>query len=133
MAFRPYISSAHATHFKTFLAYLIFMDLPLQMNLHKILTFIEYLHSNTLSAKVISNYVSSLSVMAQRYSIKHEALKDSCVTRLLRSISINSIFSPTPCGIFDIKTLFSFSISCRPDLCSPMGPSTIKMDRDIAI
>ena len=62
--------------------------------------------------RLFPNYVSSLSIMAQRYSIKHNALKDSCVTRLLRSISINSKFPPKPRGILDVKTLYLLSISC---------------------
>ena len=113
-AYRPSTSTAHVTHFKTYLAYITFMDLPLQINIHNVLTFIEYLHSNALSHKVISNYLSSLATMAQRYNIKHGGtLKPSAVTRLMRSISINSKFAPTPRGIFDIKTLYLVSISCE--------------------
>ena len=109
-AYRSSTSTAHVTHFKTYLAYITFMDLPLQINIHNILTFIEYLHSNALSHKVISNYLSSLATMAQRYNIKHGVLKPSTVTRLMRS---KSKFAPTPRGIFDIKTLYLMSISCE--------------------
>ena len=111
-AYRPSTTAAHNTHFRTFLAYLIFMGLPIKINTYNVLTFIEYLHSNALSHKVISNYVSSLVTMAHKYGIEHSALRDSCVIRLLRSISINTKFSPTPRGIFDPKTLYLLSMSC---------------------
>ena len=83
-AYRPSTSTAHETHFKTYLAFITFMDLPLQINIHNVLTFIEYFHSNALSHKVISNYLSSLATMAQWYNIKHGALRHSTVTGLMR-------------------------------------------------
>ena len=41
-AFRPSTTSAHSLHFKTFIAFLIFMDLPIICNVHNILAFMEF-------------------------------------------------------------------------------------------
>ena len=43
-AFRPSTASAYTLHFKTFLAFLIIMDLPIACNVQNILTFMEFLY-----------------------------------------------------------------------------------------
>ena len=75
------------------------------------LTFIEYLHANGMSSKIIKHYVLSASVMEDCYNIDHETLSHSCVVRLLRSIDMNSMFAPTPQGVFNARTVYFLSIS----------------------
>ena len=82
-AYRPSTVAAHTTHFKTFLAFLIFMKLPIQISVHNVLTFLEYLYCRQISPAVLK-----------------------------KSVSINSQFAPSPKGIFDIKTMYHISISC---------------------
>ena len=111
-AFRPSTNRAHQLHFKTFLAFVLFMKLPVNFSLHNILAFLEYLYQNCISPQVIKNYVSSLNSMARIYNIPAEDLSHVAVSHYLRSISINSTFRPTPRGIFDIRTMYHISKAC---------------------
>ena len=111
-AFRPSTVKAHQTHFFTYLAYLIFMDLPISLSVHNILSFLEYLYQNALSPKVIKNYLSSISSVSKNFNLDVSALSHISVAHYLRSISINSSFRSTPRGIFDITTLYHISRAC---------------------
>ena len=109
---RPSTVSARNGHFRTFLAFLTFLQLPIVINVHNILIFLEYLHNNTISPKVIRNYLSSISALALHFNLDPRPTKYEMVLRFLRSISINSIFSPTPRGIFSIEMLYHISLAC---------------------
>ena len=111
-AYRPSTLSAHRTHFRTYLAFIIFMDLPKEITLHNILTFLEYLHKNALSVKVIRNYLASISTMASLYNLDHAVVTHPLVNRYLRGLSLHSPFRPTPRGIFDVHTLYLISQQC---------------------
>ena len=50
--------------------------------------------------------------MCCRFNIDSSNLNHFTVSRYLRSITINSAFSPTPPRIFDIKTLYHISLAC---------------------
>ena len=91
----------------------MFMELLKDITLHNILTFLEYLHKNSISVKVIRNYLSSISTMASFYNLDHSAVAHPQVTRYLRGLSIHSPFRPTPRGIFDIPTLYLISQQCE--------------------
>ena len=82
------------------------MQLLVKFSLHNIITFLEFLHQSSLSPKVISNYLSSIISMAKFYYIEHSALSHIAMSRFLRSITINSGFSPTP-RVFLISTPYT--------------------------
>ena len=88
------------------------MDLPREINLHNILTFLEYLYQNSISPKVIQNYLSSIRTMSIEYGMNPAPPSHFSVSKYIRSISTNSTFRPTPRGIFDLHTLYKISISC---------------------
>ena len=111
-AYRPATRNAHLTHVKTYLAFTIFMELPVELNVHSILAFLEYLYNNSVSYKVMLNYVSSLKKAAIKYHWHPEVLSHRLVSEYLRSISINTRFAPTPRGIFDLTTLALISQAC---------------------
>ena len=66
-AYRPSTRSAHRTHLRTYLSFVVFMDLPLQFTIHSVLAFLEFLYVNNISHRVIQNYVVSLRTLANRY------------------------------------------------------------------
>ena len=103
---------AHSFHFRTLVAFLIFMDLPLTISVQNTIAFLEYLYQNTLSPHVISTYLSSIQARAKLYSWDTTAISHLAITRYIRSININSRFNPTVRGIFDIHTLYHISVSC---------------------
>ena len=111
-AFRPSTSSAHLTHFRTFLSFLLFLNLATVIRVHNILVFREYLVKSSISPKMDKNYLSSITSMASFYNIPHEAVHSEPVKRFLRSITINSSFAPTHRGIFDIHTIYLISMAC---------------------
>ena len=88
------------------------MELPVELNIHSILAFLEYLYNNSVSHKVILNYVSSIKKAAIKYQWHPEVLSHRLVSEYLRSISINTTFAPTPRGIFDLTTLALISQAC---------------------
>ena len=104
--------TSNARHFRTFLAYVVFMDLSPTITVHNLLTFMEYLHLNNISPTVIKSYISSISSMAKSFGLDYSAVANHHVIKYLVSISINSKFAPTPRGLFDIKTMYHISISC---------------------
>ena len=88
------------------------MHLPVDFSLHNVIIFLEFLYQSSLSPKVIANYLASLRSMAKFYNIEHSHLSHIAVSRFLRSIAINSRFSPTPRGVFNIYTLYRLSLAC---------------------
>ena len=112
-AYRPSTSSAHRTHFRIFISFMYFMGLPIAVILHNLLVFFEYLHQNTLSVKVIKNYLSSIATVAKSYNMDYSASHHRAVLRYLRGLSLTSPFRPTSCGIFDIPTLLAISKQCE--------------------
>ena len=76
------------------------------------LAFLEYLHQNCISPKVIKNYLSSITSTASLYNLDPSPAFHPSILRFLRSISINSTFRPTPRGIFDLRTLYDISRAC---------------------
>ena len=110
--YRPSTTSAQLLHFRTFLAYLLFMDLPIHISVHNILTFAAYLYQNHISPRVISTYLSSIQARAKFFNWDVTPFTHPSISRYIRSITINSPFNPTPRGVFDLHTLYNISISC---------------------
>ena len=88
------------------------MQLPPEPSVHSLLAFLEYLHTNSISHKVILNYLSSLKKTSIKYSWNPSPFSHRLITEYLRSISINSRFCPTHRGIFDLSTLALISRTC---------------------
>ena len=95
------------------MAFLMFLNLPIVCSIHNLLIFGEYLHNNNISFKVIKQYFSSLSTCASFYNFDTKSFSHPLLSRFICSISINSKFSPSPKGIFDIRTIYLISMSCH--------------------
>ena len=61
---------------------------------------------------MICNYLSSIPALASYFNFDPRPTRHEMVLRFLRSISINSTFSPTPRGIFSIEMLYHISLAC---------------------
>ena len=112
-AYRPSTKNAHKTHLRTYLSFTIFMSLPPTPSVHSLLAFLEFLHVNSLSHKVILNYLSSLKHSATRFHWPLSPFTNHLVRDYLRSISINSQFAPTSRGVFDLSTMAAISRACE--------------------
>ena len=71
---RPSTDKAQELHFRTFLSYMLCMDLPACLSLHNIMVFLEYLYQPSLSTKVIKNYHSSLMSKTRQFGLEHTSL-----------------------------------------------------------
>ena len=89
------------------------MDLQIAVNLHNLLVFLEYLHQNSLSPKVIKNYLSSIATVARSYNMDYSETHNPAVNRYIRGLALTFPFRPTPRGIFDIPTLYAISKQCE--------------------
>ena len=112
-AFRPSTRNAHLLHFKTFIAFAVYMNFEVEFSLSNILAFLECLIHNKISPKVVANYISSLKTVAKLFFIPSGDLYHTSVSLYLRSIRINLPFSPTPRGVFSLSVLQSISQSCQ--------------------
>ena len=111
-AYRPSTIAAHTTHFRTFIAFLLFLSLAVDISVHNVLIFLEYLYTNNISPRVIKNYLSSMISCAKHFRMDPSSLFHPLVNTFIRSVSINSTFAPSTKGIFDINTLYLISLSC---------------------
>ena len=101
-AYRPASRNDHLTHVKAYMALTFFMHLPVELSVHSILAFLECLFTNSVSYKVMLNYVSSLKKAATKYHLNPEVLSHRLVSDYLRSISINTKFAPIPRSILGV-------------------------------
>ena len=111
-AYRPSTRAAHDTHCRTYLSFVLFMNLPLTFSLHSLLAFLEFLNVNNISPRVIQNYLSSLKHFAKIRGWDISPFHHKLVLDYIHSIAINSSFSPDPKGIFDLKTLALIIQTC---------------------
>ena len=111
-AYRPSTISSHVLHCRTYFSFTFFMGLPPTFTLHSLLAFLEYLYVNHLSPKVILNYLSSLKTFARAHGASSAPFSHQLIAAYVRSISINSSFSPLPKGIFDLNTLLLMIRAC---------------------
>ena len=109
-AYRPSNLAAQRTHLKTYLEFVTYIGIQPQFTIQTILSFLEFLHSNSFFT--LCYYLSSLKTAAKKYKWDAEPLHHQLVLAYLRSISINSTFSPTLRGTFDLGTLISISKAC---------------------
>ena len=136
-AYRPSTRSAHRTHLRTYLSFVVFMDLPLRFTIHSVLAFLEFLYVNNISHRFILKYVASLRTLANRYDWGSTVLSYQLVLSYLRSISRNSCFNPPSRGIFSLHLLSSISKACTiltdppPPFSSCFPPCIFHLFKDV--
>ena len=89
------------------------MSLPAPPSVHSLLAFMEFLHINSISYKVILNYMSSLKIAGKKFGWNLAPFDHHLVSSYIRSISIKSNFSHTPRDIFDLNTPAAISKACE--------------------
>ena len=104
--------AAQHTHLATYLSFVTYMGVAPDITIHTVLSCLEFLHCNSVSPEVITNYVSCLKAAACRYNWDSEPLYHQLISAYLRSIAISTNFKPTPWGTFDLMTLACISRSC---------------------
>ena len=110
-ALRPRTSAAYLSKFKAFVAFSLHFSSPLS-HLSSLLAFLELLAQNGSKAHTLSSYVSSISHFFKLYDIPSSHLTHRKVLLLIKSVSINSPYSPSYKAILTIPTLSSLILAC---------------------
>ena len=79
-------SSGSQDSLRMYLSVMIFYSLLVNLTAQNLLIFIEFLSRNQLSHRVIRNYLSSLSSLAQFYGLDVSHLSHPAVSRFLRFV-----------------------------------------------
>ena len=99
-------------HWQTFLSFTLALGLPQNLDLQVILPFLEFLLQNSLSPRVIKNYLASIKAKAQLLGWSIESLNHPSIHLFFKNITIHSSFVPKYKGYFDITTIRLISQSC---------------------
>ena len=99
--------------------------LPCQVTVQMLLSFLEFLHHNAISAGQISNYLTALRALHIVYGLDASAFKDEHLPLFLKSLKFQAPFKPRLVFSLDIELLqriveqcdkFSFSVVFKTTL-----------------
>ena len=110
---RPHTTMQYVRQFKVFLAFVLHSKLESLVSVQTILLFIELLASNTLSYRVIMNYVSALKHMFKRYGWSCASFSHPLVLRLLKGVNYSVRSNLKPKGIFTFSQIREISSLCE--------------------
>ena len=113
LGLRPHTTAQYVRQFKVFLAFVLYSKLESVHSLQSILLFIELLASNTLSYRVIVNYMWALKHMFRRYGWPCANLSHPLVLRLLKGVNYLVTPNLTPKGIFTLPQIREISSLCE--------------------
>ena len=110
---------------RDFIAYQVVAGLPpCQVNTRILLSFMEYLHQNSISSNHIANYISALRAFHVVYSLDTSPFKDEKISLFLKSVKIQASFSPSTRSYIDLSILQDILIQCEkfphPDIFRPL-------------
>ena len=98
---------------KDFLAFHVVAGLPYyQVNTEILLSFMEFLHSNGLSANHIANYMAALRALHILFALQTDSFKDDRIPLFLKAVKIQDPLSVPTRSHIDIDTLSSIIALC---------------------
>ena len=86
---------------------------PCQVNTEILLSFMEFLHHNSLSSSHIANYMAALRAFHIVHSMHTAPIKDERIPLFLKSLKIQASFSPPARSYIDISTLQAILLQCE--------------------
>ena len=99
---------------KDFIAYQVAAGLPpCQGNTEILLSFMEYLHQNSISSSHIANYMAALRAFHIIYSLHTSPFKDQRIPLFLKSVKLQAPFSPVTRSYIDLSTLEAILSQCE--------------------
>ena len=110
-ALRPCTSSAYMSKLKIFMAFATWYQFPLD-HVDTILAFLEFMAQNGSSAPSLLNHVSALRHFFKLYDLSDLCLSHRKVHLLIKSVSINSPYSPRYKTNFTIPILLDLAKEC---------------------
>ena len=110
-ALRPCTAAAYLTRFKLYLAFISWLQLPLQ-DLDSILAFLELLVQHGSKAHALTSYISVLKHYLKCCDIDISALEHRKVYLFIKSVSINSTYVPKFKANITISLLDKITKAC---------------------
>ena len=110
---RPHTRSQYIRQFRSFLAFVIAQNFQLYDKEATIMCFLQFLASNSLSFRVINNYVSALKFYFVRYAWDIQVFDAPLVRRMLRGLQYSIRSVPTSKGLFMLQQLREISQLCE--------------------
>ena len=110
-ALHPRTASVYLTRFKLYLAFISWLQLPLQ-DLDSILAFLEFLTQNGSRAHTLTSYISVLRHYFKCCGIDISALAHRKVYLFIKSVSINSMYIPKLKANITISMLDQITSKC---------------------
>ena len=77
------------------------------------MVFLEFLAANSLSFRVILNYLSALKHYFARYSWDHQSIESPLISRMIRGIKLSIHKQPSPRGLFSLLQIREISRLCE--------------------
>ena len=110
-ALRPRTASGYSSKFKLFLAFIIWHQLPLH-HVDSVLVFLEFLVQNGSKAHTLTSYVSVLNHYFKLFDIQTWGISHRKVHLFIKSVSMNSVYSPRFKAVITIPILHKIVQAC---------------------
>ena len=86
---------------------------PCQVNMEILLSFMEFLHQNSLASSHIANDMAALRAFHIVHALPTTAFKDERIPLFLKSLKIQAPFSPPARSYIDISTPEAILVQCE--------------------
>ena len=123
--FRPSTLRQYKHMWMDFIAFQVAAGLPpCQVNTDILLSFMEFLHLNSISSSHIANYMAALRAFHIVRALGTESFKDERIPLFLKSLKIQAPFCPSVKTHIDISTLEAIFFQCQslpyPEIFRPL-------------
>ena len=105
----PHTRNQYIRQFKLFLAFVLCQRFCSCGTNATIVSFLQFLATNSLSFRVINNYLSALKFYFARYRWDWQILEDHVVERMMRGIQYSGHVVPTQKGFFSLHQISKIS------------------------
>ena len=98
-------STVYTSSFKLFIAFTMYVGIQRPWTELAVITFLEFLGQNSLSAASLQNYVTVLGHYFSMYAWPKAALQARRTVLLIKSVKMNSVMKPKVKGVMSIQML----------------------------
>ena len=109
---QPHIRNQYLKQFKLYLAFVISRGFVTLDNMKCVLLFLVFLAVNSLSFRVINNYMSAMKFYFELHAWSMEALESHLVKCMLRGIKTSVQTNSTPRGLFTLHQIHEICRLC---------------------
>ena len=105
-SFQPSTQRSYSRMFQDFMGFLVASGLSLgQVNIHVLLAFLEYLHSNAFTVANISSYLDGIRAFFILHALPTDMFKDQRIQMFVKSLQVNIPLLLKTTAVFSIEML----------------------------